>query len=85
MLLPHRAGPHPTPRHRRATRPYNLVNLVNRENPAHVLLLATGLARDRPSPYGYICLSLLGEGQALALRGYRCVAGTGPRPTGISP
>ena len=48
-------GGSPQPRHRRATSPYNLANLVNLVNPAHLWLIlfrVLGLARDRPSPYG---------------------------------
>ena len=69
-------GGSPQPRHRRATSPYNLVNLanlVNLVNPAHLLLILF------PGAW-------LGEGQARALRAMGRLRlawrGTGPRPTG---
>ena len=53
VCLSHIPGGAPQTKQCHLPRPYNLAHLENRVNPAHVLLLATtGLARDRPSPYG---------------------------------
>ena len=63
----------------------NLANRENRENPAHFLLLATtGLARDRPSPYGpWEGFARSRNGRELVLSLYR--VGCSSECVGLSP